>query len=428
MKIIRKNELSAERRRQLLQRPDRDLPGLAVTVAEVCNDVRTNGDHALRAWTSRFDGTEVQRFRLTSEEIVAGASRVSDDVREAIAASAGTIRSFHEAQGIRTGSVETVPGVRCWRETRPIRSVGLYVPAGSAPLPSTVLMLGVPARLAGCDRIALCSPPRSNGSVDPSVLAAAQHLGITEIYRCGGIQAIAALAYGTASIPKVEKIFGPGNAYVNAAKRLVAGDPDGCAIDLVAGPSELLIIADATAEPARIAADLLSQAEHDPFSPVGLVTTDAALAERTVSLVASISARTPRVAIVSQSLQHAFVLVVDTLEEATEFSNAYAPEHLLIDTVRPESLVPYIRSAGSVFLGPWAPVTAGDYASGTNHTLPTGGEAARMSGLSLESFQTAISFQSLTEDGLRRLRPTLLSFSAAEGLPAHAAAVEVRIP
>lgn len=426
MKILVESRLTDEQRRALVRRPERTIPSLDASVAELCRDVRSNGDEAVRRLTARFDGVDLDRVLLTPKEITDGASRVAPEVREAIATSARNIRAYHAAQGLRTSVVETLPGVRCWREVRPIRSVGLYVPAGSAPLPSTVLMLGVPATLAGCDRIALCSPPRANSTVDPTVLAAAHHLGITEIYRIGGVQAIAALAYGTSSIPKVDKIFGPGNAYVSAAKRFVAGDPDGCAIDLIAGPSELLIIADASADPRRVAADLLSQAEHDPSSPVGLVTTDASMAERSSSLLSDLARTTPRAAIVQQSLQHAFALVVETLDAAIAFSNDYAPEHLIIDTSDPIALVPSIRNAGSVFLGPWSPVTAGDYASGTNHTLPTGGESARMSGLSLESFQTAVSFQSLTADGLSRLRPTLKALGTAEGLPAHVAAVEAR--
>ncbi len=426
MTTVRYSELTSVQRREILRRPDRNIESLDTSVAELCQEVRSHGDDALRRLTARFDGVEVERFRLTQDEIDAGAARVPIDVREAIATAARNIRAFHEAQGARTGSVETIPGVRCWREVRPIRSVGLYVPAGSAPLPSTVLMLGVPATLAGCERIALCSPPRSNGSVDPTVLAAAHHLGISEIYRCGGVQAVAALAYGTSSIPKVDKVFGPGNAWVSAAKRLVAGDPDGCAIDLVAGPSELLIIADGAANPRRIAADLLSQAEHDPLSPVLLVTTEERVALQSFSLLAEMAAVTPRASIVAQSLRHARAIIVDSVAAAVDVSNEYAPEHLIVDVAEPESLVPSIRCAGSVFLGPWSPVTAGDYASGTNHTLPTGGEAARASGLSVESFQTVVSFQSLTAEGLTRLRPTLTALGRAEGLPAHVAAVDAR--
>ena len=422
------SSLTQEKRLRIIKRPDRLTSAVVSTVAELCADVRTNGDDALRRLTARFDGAVVDRLRLTDEEIASGASSVTEGLLGAISAAAAHIKTFHAAQGYRAYSVETAPGVQCWRETRAIRSVGLYVPAGSAPLPSTVLMLGIPALLAGCQRIVLCSPPRSNGTIDPAVLAAARFLGIMEIYRCGGVQAIAAMAYGTESLPGVDKIFGPGNRYVTAAKRHVANDPDGCAIDLLAGPSELLVIADRTSDPLRIAADLLSQAEHDPSSPVGLVCTDRACAERTVSIVQELAASTPRAAIVSQSLLNAFALVASSIDAAVEFSNEYAPEHLIIDTADPVSLIPSIRNAGSVFLGPWSPVTAGDYASGTNHTLPTGGGAVHSSGLSVESFQTVVSFQALSEKGLSRLRPTLRVFGEAEGLPAHVAAVEARFP
>ncbi len=426
MTIYDLSSLSSEERQRLLRRPDRDLVAAQEIVASLCDEVRASGDAALRQLTARFAGVTVDRFRLTAAEIAAGAESVSLELRTAIAAAAANIRTFHRSQGYRTETVETTPGVRCWREARPLRSVGLYVPAGSAPLPSTVLMLGVPAQLAGCERIVLCSPPRTNGSVDPTVLAAARLLGIAEVYRCGGVQAIAAMAYGTESVPRVDKIFGPGNAYVTAAKRRVASDPDGCAIDLVAGPSELLVIADDAADPRRIAADLLSQAEHDPASPVVLVTTDRPLAKRTAERLAELARTTARQSIIAHSLRHAFAVIAPSLDEAVDFSNAYAPEHLIIDTRDPMSLVPRIRNAGSVFVGPWSPVTAGDYASGTNHTLPTGGAARQMSGLSLESFQSLISFQILTREGLAQLRPTLTALGTAEGLPAHVAAVDAR--
>lgn len=420
------SSLSSEARQRLLHRPDRDLVAVQETVASLCDEVRCSGDAALRRFTLHFDNVAVDRFRLTTDEIAAGAESVSSELRTAIATAADNIRAFHLTQGYRLKTVETVPGVRCWREARPLGTVGLYVPAGSSPLLSTVLMLGVPAQLAGCERIVLCSPPRTNGSINPAVLAGAQLLGIAEVYRCGGAQAIAAMAYGTESVPRVDKIFGPGNAYVTAAKRRMASDPDGCAIDLVAGPSELLVIADDTAEPRRIAADLLSQAEHDPASPVVLVTTDRPLAERTAERLAELARATSRQSIVAHSLRHAFAVVAQSIEEAMNFSNAYAPEHLIIDTRDPMSLVSRIRNAGSVFLGPWSPVTAGDYASGTNHTLPTGGAARHMSGLSLESFQSLISFQILTREGLAQLRPTLTALGTAEGLPAHVAAVDAR--
>jgi histidinol dehydrogenase len=317
--------------------------------------------------------------------------------------------------------------VICWREQRAIETVGLYVPAGSAPLPSTVLMLGIPALLAGCARIVLCSPPKVNGTVDPAVLAAASYLGIQEIYKVGGAQAIAAMAYGTQTIPKVEKIFGPGNQYVTEAKRYVSADPVGTAIDLLAGPSELLIIADESAQAEVVAADLLSQAEHDPQSQVVFLTDSESLAQAALEDVRQQLQQLPRKEIASKALDNSFAVVVQSIEEAAGFSNMYAPEHLLINTHDPKALVPQIQNAGSVFLGSFAPVTAGDYASGTNHTLPTGGSARWVSGVSVDSFQKSLTFQSITRDGLRHLAPALITLANTEGLEAHARAVTRRL-
>jgi histidinol dehydrogenase len=344
----------------------------------------------------------------------------------AISHAARNIRTYHAAQLQQGNPVETEPGVRCWREMRPIETVGLYIPAGSAPLPSTVLMLGIPAQLAGCRRIILCSPPRSDGNVDAAVLAAASVIGLREIYRVGGAQAIAAMAYGTGSIPRVDKIFGPGSQYVTEAKRIVSADPGGAAIDLLAGPSELLIIADETADPRIIAADLLSQAEHDPQSGVMLVTTNDVTARSILNNVLQQLSQISRRAIAQRALENSFALVVESLDDAVAFSNQYAPEHLIINTRDPEKLVGSIQHAGSVFLGSSAPVTAGDYASGTNHTLPTGGTARWTNGVTVESFQKSITFQSLTPDGLQRLAPTLVALAEAEGLEAHARAVLAR--
>jgi histidinol dehydrogenase len=287
-------------------------------------------------------------------------------------------------------------------------------------------MLGIPALLAGCPRIVLCSPPKSNGVPDPVVLAAAAHIGIREMYKVGGAQAIAAMAYGTGSVPKVDKIFGPGNQYVTEAKRFVSSDPDGASIDLLAGPSELLIIADESADPRIVAADLLSQAEHDPTSQVVLVTTSESLATAALEQLSKQLQSLPRNTIASQSLESSFAMIVGSPEEAATFSNRYAPEHLLINIRQPESILPLIQNAGSVFLGSFAPVTAGDYASGTNHTLPTGGTARWFSGVSLESFQKSITFQSITRDGLKRLAPALTTLAGVEGLEAHARAVTIR--
>jgi histidinol dehydrogenase len=323
--------------------------------------------------------------------------------------------------------IETEPGVVCWREQRAIETVGLYVPAGSAPLPSTVLMLGIPALLAGCSRIVLCSPPKSNGVLDSAVLTAAAHIGIREMYKVGGAQAIAAMAYGTKSVPKVDKIFGPGNQYVTEAKRFVSSDPDGASIDLLAGPSELLIIADESADPRIIAADLLSQAEHDSTSQVVLVTTSESLATAALEQLARQLQSLPRTTIASQSLENSFAMIVGSPEEAATFSNLYAPEHLMINVLQPKDIVPLIQNAGSIFLGSFAPVTAGDYASGTNHTLPTGGTARWFSGVSVESYQKSITFQSATREGLKRLAPALTVLAEVEGLEAHARAVTIRL-
>jgi histidinol dehydrogenase len=322
--------------------------------------------------------------------------------------------------------LETEIGVVCWRETRALETVGLYIPAGTAPLPSTVLMLGIPAILAGCKHIILCSPPKSNGLPDPVVLAAAAQIGLQEVYAIGGAQAVAAMGYGTASVPKVDKIFGPGNQYVTEAKRFVSTDPGGAAIDLLAGPSELLVIADDTAHPHIVAADLLSQAEHDPHSQVVLVTTSERLARVVLEETDRQLKQLPRTSIAAQALESSFVIVVQSVREAAAFSNLYAPEHLIINVRQPNNLVSTIQNAGSVFLGPFAPVTAGDYASGTNHTLPTGGTARWFNGVSLESFQKTITFQSITRDGLKKLAPALTTLAGVEGLEAHARAVSIR--
>jgi histidinol dehydrogenase len=318
-------------------------------------------------------------------------------------------------------------GIQCWREARPIERVGLYIPAGSAPLPSTVLMLGIPAILAGCTCIVVCSPPKTQGTVDPLVLATAAEIGIHEVYRVGGAQAVAALAYGTEAIPKVDKIFGPGNRYVTAAKRYVSTDPEGAAIDLLAGPSEVLILADEFANPEIVAYDLLSQAEHDADAQAVLVTTSESLANEVLRLMPEKASEFPRNKIVESSLEHSYILVADSRESAVRFSNEYAPEHLVINMHNAESMVPSITNAGSVFVGQYAPVTAGDYASGTNHTLPTSGTARWASGVSLDSFLKQVTFQSLSKSGLEKLAPVLTAFASVEGLLAHSRAVTSRL-
>lgn len=427
MKIYTLSTLPPAEYRQLLKRPSVFDEKTMMDVGDICRSVRRDGAQALRAWTGTFDGADLERVALSEAEIESARATLLPETMEAIAVAAENIRAFHAAQLREEPRVQTMPGVLCWREPRAIDTVGLYIPAGSAPLPSTVLMLGIPALLAGCGRIILCTPPRPDGSVDPTVLAAAAGIGITSIFKAGGAQAIAAMAYGAGEIPKVEKIFGPGNRYVAAAKQYVAADPDGAAIDLLAGPSELLIIADGTARAETVAADLLSQAEHDPDARVVLVTTSPELAAAVATLLPRLTDDLPRRRIIRAALGESFILVTGTLREAVTFSNAYAPEHLIVDVARPELLLPAITSAGSVFLGADTPVTCGDYASGTNHTLPTGGAARWQSGVAVESFRKWISVQSVSREGLATLAPTLIRLAEIEGLEAHRRAVTMRL-
>jgi histidinol dehydrogenase len=427
MNLYLEHTLDAGQRAELLKRPSDAAFGGGDAVRELCLNIKTQGDAALRQYTERFDGVRIEDFRVPESAIVQAGNNISGEFKIALAAAISNIKKFHSAQQRVPLFVETMPGVFCRREIRPIERVGLYVPAGSAPLPSTVLMLGIPAKLAGCVRIVLCSPPKANGNVDPYVLAAARAIGIDEVYSAGGAQAIAALAYGTQSIPKVDKIFGPGNRYVAAAKQFVSADLQGAAIDMFAGPSEVLIIADSGADPEIIALDMISQAEHDTDSQAVLVTTDPKLAAQTIEILPSITGRFPRKSIIEKSLKNSFAFIAETQESALRFANDYAPEHLILNTADAESLVPSIINAGSVFLGRCTPVTAGDYASGTNHTLPTGGSARWFSGLSLESFQKTVTFQTLTQNGLQQLAPSLTAFADAEGLQAHSEAVRRRL-
>ena len=427
MRLYRYDSLDPLRLDALCARPWTRDSSLSVTVEAICREVKTRGDQALRDYSRKFDQVSVDVLAVSQAEVDAARDRVSADLIPSMEHAARNIRKFHASQLKKETRIEIETGVQVWREYRPLETLGLYVPAGTAPLPSTVLMLGIPAVLAGCGRIILCSPPQADGGVDPAVLVAASSIGIREIYKVGGAQAIAAMAYGTQSIPKVDKIFGPGNAYVTEAKRLVSSDPEGAAVDLLAGPSELLLVADETADPWIVAADLLSQAEHDPQSQVVLVTTCEILASKVIDNVSRQLQQLPRSATAAQALQNSFVLVVSSLEEAVAFSNRYAPEHLIVNTSDPEELVPRIRHAGSVFLGPHAPVTAGDYASGTNHTLPTGGTARQCGGVTVESFQKSMTFQSLTHEGLKGLASTLVRLAMTEGLEAHARAVLARL-
>ncbi len=427
MKLTYSSQLTIEQQRSLCTRPWTGDASVRTAVESICLNVKRRGDDSLKEYGLRFDAARISDFRVSDSEMDAAQKEVPSGVRMAIEQAARNIRTFHSAQLKSEERIQTETGVLCWREQRPIDAVGLYVPAGSAPLPSTVLMLGIPALTAGCRRIIICSPPTPNGAIDPVVLAAANFLGISEIYKVGGAQAVAAMAYGTQSIPRVDKIFGPGNQYVTEAKRFVAADPDGAAIDLLAGPSELLIIADDTADAKILAADLLSQAEHDPKSQVALVTPSEPLAKATLDELGRQLTLLPRNTVAAMSLEASFAVVVRSVDEAISFANLYAPEHLIINTREPETIASGIQNAGSVFLGSYAPVTAGDYASGTNHTLPTGGTARRFSGVSVESFQKSITFQYLSREGLRRLSPVLIKMAETEGLQAHARAVTIRL-
>jgi histidinol dehydrogenase len=396
-------------------------------VRQIVATVRRDGDAALLRFAAQFDGAALESLRVGEAEFAAAEAQIDAADLAAIDTAIANVRTFHAAQRLEPLSLETQPGVRCERLIRPIGAVGLYVPAGSAPLPSTAIMLAVPAAQAGCPRRVLCTPPQRDGRANAAVLVAARRCGITEVIKAGGAQAIAALAYGTASVPKVAKIFGPGNAWVTAAKQLVASDPDGAALDMPAGPSEVMVIADHDANPAFVAADLLAQCEHDPSAQALLVTDSRALALQVQSAVAAQAQGLGRGAILAQSVAASRLLVVPDLDTAVDVAERYAPEHLLIQTRAPRELLVRIGNAGSVFLGPWSPEPMGDYCSGTNHVLPTYGYARAYSGLSLHDFSRRMTVQELSADGLRALGPVAARLARLEGLDAHAAAVDLRL-
>lgn len=415
-------------RRRVLERPAvRAGADTAAAVAALVAEVRRDGDAALLRLTERFDGVRLDGLAVTPAEADAARAALPPAALTAIDAAIDNVRRFHAAQAVAPLRVETVPGVVCERVARPIDAVGLYVPAGSAPLPSTAVMLAVPAALAGCGERVLCTPPRPDGRADPAVVTAALACGVTRIFKVGGAQAVAAMAYGTATVPKVAKIFGPGNAWVTAAKQLVAADPAGAALDMPAGPSEVMVIADAGADPTFVALDLLSQAEHGPDSQVVLVTTDATLVPRVEAAIAAALTRLARRDIIAKALVHGSAIVVGSVDEAVAVANRYAPEHLILQVAEPRRAVADVRNAGSVFLGAWTPESVGDYCSGTNHVLPTYGYARAYSGLSLSDFQRRMTLQELTREGLEALAPTVTTLAGLEGLDAHAEAVHVRL-
>ncbi|UAY90299.1 histidinol dehydrogenase [Pectobacterium polaris] len=415
---------SVEEQRQLLTRPAISASDrITAVVSDILTNVKSRGDNALRDYSAQFDKVQVNAIRVTEAEIAAASARLGDEVKQAMAIAVRNIETFHNAQKLPIVDIETQPGVRCQQLTRPIATVGLYIPGGSAPLPSTVLMLGTPSRIAGCGRVVLCSPP----PIADEILYAAQLCGIKEVFQLGGAQAIAAMAFGTESVPKVDKIFGPGNAYVTEAKRQVSQQLDGAAIDMPAGPSEVLVIADSGATPAFVASDLLSQAEHGPDSQVILLTPDAAMAKAVADAVEEQLTQLSRADIARQALASSRVIVARDLAQCIEISNQYGPEHLIIQTRDAESLVDSITSAGSVFLGDWSPESAGDYASGTNHVLPTYGYTSTYSSLGLADFQKRMTVQQLTPQGLLQLAPTIEILAQAEQLTAHKNAVTLRV-
>jgi histidinol dehydrogenase len=422
------NRLGVAERRRVLSRPAlASDEALHARVEQIVASVRSGGDSQLVALTQELDGVRLASLEVERAEFAFAAAALTEAQRDAIRAAAANIEAFHRAQLPAPIAVDTADGVRCERLTRPISSVGLYVPAGTAPLPSTALMLGIPARLAGCATRILCSPARRDGRVDPGVLYAAQIAGVERVFKLGGAQAIAAMAYGTESVPKVDKVFGPGNTWVTAAKAVVDRDPAGAARDFPAGPSEVMVVADDAADPAFVAADLLSQAEHGPDSQVLLVTTSARVAAAAAAEVERQKSRLSRQTIVDGALAHSSILVVDSLATAFEIANEYAPEHLILQIERPRDWLPRVHAAGSVFLGPWAPESVGDYCSGTNHVLPTYGYARRNSSLGVADFCRSMTVQELSPTGLRTIGPVAETLAELEGLEAHRAAVAVRL-
>ncbi len=411
--------------KEILQRPALNVSGLYDNVQAILDRVREEGDKALFEYEKMFDKIELQTLAVSGKELAEAAQSVSEELKTAIQTAAKNIEKFHSAQKQEFKKIETTPGVTCWQKAVPITSVGLYIPGGSAPLFSTVLMLAIPARIAGCSEIVLCTPPDKNGNINPAILYAAQVAGVNRFFKLGGSQAIAAMAYGTESVPKVSKIFGPGNPYVTAAKQIVSLKD--VAIDMPAGPSEVEVIADANANPAYIAADLLSQAEHGMDSQSILLTTSAELIEKIEKEVEIQLNKLPRKEITAKSLEHSHLILLKDDSEIIRMTNLYAPEHLIIQTDNYLELAEQIVNAGSVFLGAYSPESAGDYASGTNHTLPTSGYAKAYSGVNLDSFLRKITFQELTKDGLNNLGPTIEIMAAGESLDAHKNAVNIRI-
>lgn len=424
MRTVVWQSLSESQQDAILERPAiTEGANITSAVADVIRQVRSGGDKALIELTEKFDRVVPESILVSNQEIEEASARLSDSMKEALNQAYDNIAKFHKAQKPQPLRVETQPGVVCEQVTRPINTVGLYIPGGSAPLPSTVLMLGVPSQIAGCRKVVLCSPP----PIADEILYVAKLCNIDEVYNVGGGQAVAAMAYGTESVAKVDKIFGPGNAYVTEAKRQVSNDFRGAAIDMPAGPSEVLVIADETADPDFIAADLLSQAEHGPDSQVVLVTPSPVIADQVTDAVQAQLQQLSRADIAQKALSSSLVIIAESLTQSISISNYYGPEHLIVQTKNPRELLPLLDNAGSIFLGDWSPESAGDYASGTNHVLPTYGYTKTYSSLGLADFSKRMTVQELTADGLKVLAPTVVTMADAEGLDAHKRAVTIRI-
>lgn len=424
MRTVVWQSLSETQQDVILERPAiSEGANITASVAEVIAKVREEGDAALFELTEKFDRVTPDSLRVSEQEVTAACGRLSDNMKKALDQAYSNIAKFHKAQKPQPIKVETQPGVLCEQVTRPIQKVGLYIPGGSAPLPSTVLMLGVPAKIAGCRKVVLCSPP----PIADEILYVARLCGIDEVYNVGGGQAVAAMAYGTETVSKVDKIFGPGNAYVTEAKRQVSNDFRGAAIDMPAGPSEVLVIADETADADFIAADLLSQAEHGPDSQVVLVTPSPVIADQVTDAVQRQLKELSRADIAEKALASSLIIISESLTQAVSISNYYGPEHLIVQTKNPRELLPLLDNAGSIFLGDWSPESAGDYASGTNHVLPTYGYTRTYSSLGLADFSKRMTVQELSADGLKVLAPTVVTMAEAEGLDAHKRAVTIRV-
>jgi histidinol dehydrogenase len=428
MRILDWKSLSNSERHAALRRPaERDAEGIAASARAIIEAVQRDGDSALRELTQRYDGVHLESIAVTAEEFLAAERALTPEQHAAIDMAISTVHKFHAAQLSAPLRVQTAPGVLCERISVPVRAVGLYVPAGLAPLPSTAIMLAVPAAIAGCPLRVMCTAPTHTGGANPAVLAVARKTGVEQVFKVGGAQAIAAMAYGTVTIPKCDKLYGPGNALVTAAKLRVAADPAGAAADLPAGPTEVMILADESARADFVAADLLAQAEHSTEAQALLVTPCAPLAQAVAHEVERQSKFLSRTAVLAKSVANMRLLIVESLDTAFAIANEYAPEHLLLQLREPRASLGRVSAAGAVFLGPWSPETLGDYCSGPNHTLPTYGFAKAYSGLSVEDFQKRISVQELTPAGLQGLGPTAQILAGLEGLDAHAAAVTIRL-